>query len=59
MYTMAEHFSKEVLKVSIAKICRRQSIDAADEHAFDTLVDVVGKYIESIGMYVNLKDLSN
>eukprot|EP00511_Aplanochytrium_stocchinoi_P003084 CAMPEP_0204830338 /NCGR_PEP_ID=MMETSP1346-20131115/8475_1 /ASSEMBLY_ACC=CAM_ASM_000771 /TAXON_ID=215587 /ORGANISM="Aplanochytrium stocchinoi, Strain GSBS06" /LENGTH=232 /DNA_ID=CAMNT_0051960517 /DNA_START=176 /DNA_END=874 /DNA_ORIENTATION=- len=47
---MAEHFSKEVLKVSIAKICRRQSIDAADEHAFDTLVDVVGKYIESIGM---------
>ena len=34
----------------MAKICGRLGFDSADGHAFDTLVDVVGKYIETLGL---------
>eukprot|EP00510_Aplanochytrium_minuta_P003941 CAMPEP_0184017714 /NCGR_PEP_ID=MMETSP0954-20121128/7709_1 /TAXON_ID=627963 /ORGANISM="Aplanochytrium sp, Strain PBS07" /LENGTH=237 /DNA_ID=CAMNT_0026299019 /DNA_START=94 /DNA_END=807 /DNA_ORIENTATION=- len=47
---MSDNFSKSVLKVTTARICRRQGIESAEEHAFETLVDVVGKYIETIGL---------
>lgn len=50
-YSMSE-FSGSILQVGIAKICSRLGFDFAEKHALDMLVDVVGKYIETIGLYV-------
>ncbi|GBG26872.1 Transcription initiation factor TFIID subunit 3 [Hondaea fermentalgiana] len=50
---MSDQFAHQVLRIAVAQICRSKEFGdfdaAAEGHAFDTFVDVIGKYIEKIG----------
>mmetsp|Transcript_6943 Transcript_6943/g.13869 ORF Transcript_6943/g.13869 Transcript_6943/m.13869 type:complete len:402 (+) Transcript_6943:547-1752(+) len=50
---MSEQFAHQVLRIAVAQICKSKEFGdfdgAAEGHAFDTFVDVIGKYIEKIG----------
>eukprot|EP00516_Mucochytrium_quahogii_P004570 CAMPEP_0203761068 /NCGR_PEP_ID=MMETSP0098-20131031/14238_1 /ASSEMBLY_ACC=CAM_ASM_000208 /TAXON_ID=96639 /ORGANISM=" , Strain NY0313808BC1" /LENGTH=252 /DNA_ID=CAMNT_0050654903 /DNA_START=167 /DNA_END=925 /DNA_ORIENTATION=- len=49
---MSDKFAEQVLRIAVAQICSNDqfgNFNSAEGHAFATLVDVVGKYIEKIG----------
>ncbi len=52
MPTMSDQFAAQVMRIAVAQILRHDDFgrfDSCEGHAFQLLVDVVGKYIERIG----------